>query len=251
MNANAISRQVEYELVDGVSNFYAGEGPAKKYEELSFDEVTIDSRDAITIAEYSGGKLFRSQVGNECYVSANLSSQNGWEVDYEGCLEFFIDPNTGVVMSMEEKPITYKSSKPVRWLSIIPMFCCLTLIYYWTIDATVESFALSATQFQYPGSELIDQSRTGSIGLTWIDRTYHTSDDIETVLEFMRNSELPVIESESSQLDTPSYLSVQCNDNWWTKQVARLYYFLPCATFYIYQDFTKAPGTFIKVSINW
>jgi hypothetical protein len=114
MNANAISRQVEYELVDGVSNFYAGEGPAKKYEELSFDEVTIDSRDAITIAEYSGGKLFRSQVGNECYVSANLSSQNGWEVDYEGCLEFFIDPNTGVVMSMEEKPITYKSSKPVR-----------------------------------------------------------------------------------------------------------------------------------------
>ena len=115
IDVNAVSDQVKYELVDGVSNAYAGEGPAARiYEELNLDEVTIDSGIAIMIAEYSGGKSFRSQIRNECYVSANLSSQNGWEVNYGGCLEFFIDPNTGVVTTMERKPIIYERAKPVR-----------------------------------------------------------------------------------------------------------------------------------------
>ncbi len=76
---------------------------------LNLAKVRIESKEALKLAEESGGKFLRELVNDECYIYMDIDKDQNWEVDYSQqnpfkrllCLN--IDSKSGKVKQIPER----------------------------------------------------------------------------------------------------------------------------------------------------
>ncbi len=105
---------------------------------------------------------------------------------------------------------------------------------------------------KYPNSDLVEAEIIPTSKVTMAtDYTYHTSDDIATVLEFMEQERPGFVQLIGSRvINEPTYANKSCaGETAFRKIFQSLDLGTPCIKIYIYPS--TSGGTSIKISENW
>jgi hypothetical protein len=106
--------------------------------------------------------------------------------------------------------------------------------------------------FRYPNSDLVDKEITATSKITMATHySYHTSDNIETVLDYMEEQKPGFFLMHGSRvINDSTFVNITCaNDTAFRNIFEFLNKGTPCIEVYIYPSDTS--GTIIRVSEHW
>jgi hypothetical protein len=105
---------------------------------------------------------------------------------------------------------------------------------------------------KYPNSHLVEREIKATSKVTMVTHyTYHTSDDIDTVREYMEQQRPGFVHLQGSRvINEPTFRNTTCADETAFRNIFQVLDMgSPCIEVYIYPSATS--GTSIRISENW